>query len=395
MKNRREKIKKLMIENNIDVAIVSSPENVFYVANYAGNQHCVSRQAEFSAAIMWKDDVKPCAITMDFEKPTFEENTDIEVLAYDTWVGVKNLAEIEENIALTLNRERVDIFKIIHDRIEKSGFSKGVIGLEMDYISHNFYNKLLKILPEANFVNISTLFVKGRSIKTKEEIDVFRKITKVEDEALLYTSSFIKAGVSERELINIYRSKVMESKVCVPSSWSMLSSGVNSSKLTLPTDNVIKDGDIFKFDGGVNCEFSFYTTDMSRSYIIGKGNPTLVEVKKRLYDAQRLMIENIKPGMKICDLFKLGYSYVKEKYSSYERGHLGHSISIGPQTCEYPVITPTENTVIEEGMIFCIEVPMYIRGVGGFNIEDMVLVTKDGAEVLTYRTPHYLQDEIR
>ena len=395
MKNRREKIKNLLIENNIDVAIVSSPENVFYVANYAGNQHCVSRQAEFSAALLWKDEVKPCVITMDFEKPSFEENTDIEVIAYDTWVGLKNLTEIEENITLSLNRERIDIFKIIYERINNSGLAKGVIGLELDYISHNFYNKLLKIFPEAQFVNISPLFIKGRSVKTAEEIDVFRKITKVQDEALLYTTSFIKPGVSERELIEIYRSKVMESKICVPSSWSMLSSGVNASKLTLPTDKVIKDGDIFKFDGGVNCEFKFYTTDMSRSYIIGEGNPTLVDVKKRLCEAQRLMIESIKPGMKVCDLFKLGYSYVKEKYSSYERGHLGHSISIGPQTCEYPVITPTENSIIEEGMIFCIEVPMYIRGVGGFNIEDMVLVTKEGAEVLTHRTPHYLPDEIR
>ena len=105
------------------------------------------------------------------------------------------------------------------------------------------------------------------------------------------------------------------------------------------------------------------------------------------------MIESIKPGLKFNELFNIGYEYVKKDIPNYVRGYLGHSISLGPQTAEYPIISKDNNETIEENMILCIEVPLYIKDLGGFNIEDMILVTKDSCEVLTHRTPHYLDIE--
>ena len=78
------------------------------------------------------------------------------------------------------------------------------------------------------------------------------------------------------------------------------------------------------------------------------------------------------------------------KYPSYERGHVGHSISLGPQTAEAPIISDANETSLEAGMILAMEVPCYIKGFNGFNIEDMVLITENGCEVLTPKTPHYL-----
>ncbi len=63
---------------------------------------------------------------------------------------------------------------------------------------------------------------------------------------------------------------------------------------------------------------------------------------------------------------------------------------MGPATCEAPIINASTTRPLEAGMILAMEVPCYIQGVQGFNIEDMVLITEDGCEVLTPNTPHYL-----
>ena len=261
----------------------------------------------------------------------------------------------------------------------------------MDVISLNFYKRLREECPKAKFVDVSPLFLTARSVKTEEEVSVFRELTRIQDEAFDYARNFIKVGVSEREIANIYRQKVMESNYCVPSSWSMFAAGENASRLGLPSDRKIQDGEVFKYDGGVNKEFDFYTTDFSRSYVVGTQNKTLYDIKKRLHEAQRLMISSIKEGMEIRELFNVGFSYVKEKYPCYERGHLGHSISMGPQTAEPPFVNAANECRLEKNMILCIEVPLYIEGLGGFNIEDMVLITENGAEILTSRTPHFLE----
>ncbi len=72
-----------------------------------------------------------------------------------------------------------------------------------------------------------------------------------------------------------------------------------------------KDGDVVKFDAGVNAEFDFYTTDTSRAWIIGNGDPALLKLKDRLYEGQRRMIAAAKPGLPINELYHTAYDYVK------------------------------------------------------------------------------------
>ncbi|WP_408631043.1 M24 family metallopeptidase [Lutispora thermophila] len=389
---KQNKIKELLRKNGIDGAIVSSPENFHYTTGFASHQHTVSRQPMFSSVVMTNSDSeKSHVIAMDFEVPALKEKMqDFVVKKYDTWVGVREW----EEIVSTKEKERPDSFETSIDVLIKTvkdlDLGNKTIGIELDFLSFNYYNILREKFPEANFVNISDLFILARSIKTEEEIEMFRTLTRIQDEALYHACQFVNIGASEKQVAHEYRKHVMASGICTPSSWSMFNTGTNSSRLCLPSDRIIKDGDIFKFDGGVNAEFDFYTTDTSRSWIIGNKHPALSALKDRLYESQRKMIEAAKPGLPINELFNIGFNHVKEKYSCYHRGHLGHSISMGPQTAEAPFINAKETRPLEAGMILCIEVPCYISGIGGFNIEDMILITPEGCEVLTYRTPHYL-----
>lgn len=394
MRPKEYRIKELLREKGLDGAIVSSPENFHYVTGFGGHQHTVSRQPGFTLAVMRADDKVPTHLTtMDFEAATFRikaAGLNFVVDPYDTWVGLKTWDEIAhgavvpDKTAMESSMDKLVQFMKACDLADKK------VGIELDYLPVPYYKSLTEKFPEAEFVDISDLFVYARSVKQPDEIEMFRKLCRIADHGFTEVSKIAKIGVSERELVQCFREDVIKSGFCAPSSWSMFSTGPSSARLTLPGDGVVKDGDVVKFDAGVNAEFDFYTTDTSRAWIIGNGDPALLKLKDRLYEGQRRMIAAAKPGLPINELYHTAYDYVKEMFPCYRRGHQGHSISMGPATAEAPYINASETRPLEAGMILAMEVPCYIDGVNGFNIEDMVLITEDGCEVLTPNTPHYL-----
>ena len=394
MRPKEYRIKELLREKGLDGAIVSSPENFHYVTGFGGHQHTVSRQPGFTLAVMRADDKVPTHLTtMDFEAATFRikaAGLNFVVDPYDTWVGLKTWDEIAhgavvpDKTAMESSMDKLVQFMKACDLADKK------VGVELDYLPVPYYKSLTEKFPEAEFVDISDLFVYARSVKQPDEIEMFRNLCRIADHGFTEVSKIAKIGVSERELVQCFREDVIKSGFCAPSSWSMFSTGPSSARLTLPGDGVVKDGDVVKFDAGVNAEFDFYTTDTSRAWIIGNGDPALLKLKDRLYEGQRRMIAAAKPGLPINELYHTAYDYVKEMFPCYRRGHQGHSISMGPATAEAPYINASETRPLEAGMILAMEVPCCIDGVNGFNIEDMVLITEDGCEVLTPNTPHYL-----
>ena len=394
MRPKEYRIKELLRKKGLDGAIVSSPENFHYVTGFGGHQHTVSRQPGFTLAVMRADDKVPTHLTtMDFEAATFRikaAGLNFVVDPYDTWVGLKTWDEIAHGAVVPDKTAMESSMDKLVQFMKACDLANKKVGVELDYLPVPYYKSLTEKFPEAEFVDISDLFVYARSVKQPDEIEMFRKLCRIADHGFTEVSKIAKIGVSERELVQCFREDVIKSGFCAPSSWSMFSTGPSSARLTLPGDGVVKDGDVVKFDAGVNAEFDFYTTDTSRAWIIGNGDPALLKLKDRLYEGQRRMIAAAKPGLPINELYHTAYDYVKEMFPCYRRGHQGHSISMGPATAEAPYINASETRPLEAGMILAMEVPCYIDGVNGFHIEDMVLITEDGCEVLTPNTPHYL-----
>ena len=394
MRPKEYRIKELLRKKGLDGAIVSSPENFHYVTGFGGHQHTVSRQPGFTLAVMRADDKVPTHLTtMDFEAATFRikaTGLNFVVDPYDTWVGLKTWDEIAHGAVVPDKTAMESSMDKLVQFMKACDLANKKVGVELDYLPVPYYKSLTEKFPEAEFVDISDLFVYARSVKQPDEIEMFRNLCRIAYHGFTEVSKIAKIGVSERELVQCFREDVIKSGFCAPSSWSMFSTGPSSARLTLPGDGVVKDGDVVKFDAGVNAEFDFYTTDTSRAWIIGNGDPVLLKLKDRLYEGQRRMIAAAKPGLPINELYHTAYDYVKEMFPCYRRGHQGHSISMGPATAEAPYINASETRPLEAGMILAMEVPCYIDGVNGFNIEDMVLITEDGCEVLTPNTPHYL-----
>ena len=96
------------------------------------------------------------------------------------------------------------------------------------------------------------------------------------------------------------------------------------------------------------------------------------------------MVEIIRPGVKMKDLFKLGMDIVQKKYPNFKRPNLGHNLGVFVH--EEPDIGPNEVT-LEPGMILAVEVPYYVPGVIGVNVENDVLVTERGYEIFDADLP--------
>ncbi|MDP2814892.1 MAG: Xaa-Pro peptidase family protein [Erysipelotrichaceae bacterium] len=390
MKPLDKRIREFMLKDNIDVVLAQSPENFAYVSGFSAHQHTVSRQPGFACAIVSAITRPTILIGMDFETPSF--NPEFEVLSFSTWVGNRTLHQIKQN-------ESAPPFVTMLDRIAESLFTLGatekIVGVEMDYLPTNFYFQLKQRLPLVTFVDVSNLFLRARVIKQPHEIEFMRQLIRVSDEALLSTSKLAHVGVLESELFDHYCQQVMASGIAFPSGWSSFTAGANAGKLGRSQPRPILAKDVVKFDGGVNGDTKFYTTDFSRSWLMSDVDPWLVNVKCNLMKAHEMMLESIRPGLSFKELFHIGYDFTVKEFPFYQRGHLGHSISMGPQTAEFPFISATQEGVLEPGMILAVENPMYITGYNGFNIEDMILVTADGYELLTPLTPHWLESEAK
>ena len=190
------------------------------------------------------------------------------------------------------------------------------LGLELDYLPLGYYNGLCQAFPDAVWENISDLFVFARSVKTPEEIEMFRTLCRAADAGFTAVSQMVKVGVSEQDMVRTFRETVIATGKAAPSAWSMFSTGESGSRLTIPGDAVVQKGDVVKFDAGVNAEFDFYTTDTSRSWVMDGAAPALCKLKDRLYEGQRRMIAAARPGLPINELYHIAYDYVKEAFPS-------------------------------------------------------------------------------
>jgi Xaa-Pro aminopeptidase len=107
---------------------------------------------------------------------------------------------------------------------------------------------------------------------------------------------------------------------------------------------------------------------------------------EKMYDtlsqAQKAAMEMLRPGVKLSNVFNAGIDIVRKAgYPNYNRDFVGHSI--GVELEEEPFITAKSEWVVEAGMVLAVEFPYYEEGMGGLNIEELVLVTKSGAKVLS------------
>jgi Xaa-Pro dipeptidase len=165
-----------------------------------------------------------------------------------------------------------------------------------------------------------------------------------------------------------------------PSFDTIIGSGPNSA---LPHytagDKVLNPGDSIVIDfGGM---YQGYCSDMTRTVMLGKATSEYKEVYEAVKGGQLRALEAVKPGMKASDIDAAARNYITEKgYGDYFIHRTGHGI--GMEVHEEPYINNISDTVLQPGMVFSIEPGVYLPGKFGVRIEDLVMVTETGVEVL-------------
>lgn len=265
------------------------------------------------------------------------------------------------------------------------------IGVEKEVVTLAFYEELKRHLSDLELVAIADPCAQIRRVKTPAEIDKLRKAIEIADRAFLHMRDFLQPGQTEQEValeLEFFMRRLGAEKTSfttiVASGWrSALPHGTASGKTLAPGELVVMDyGAVY---GG-------YCSDLTRTLILGQPDTRQQEVYQLVLQAQEKALNNIGPGMTAREADALARRVIAEGGHEKDFGHgLGHGV--GLDIHEGPRLSPRDETVLEPGMVVTVEPGVYISGWGGVRIEDIVLITSGGCEVLT-RSPKRLADMV-
>ena len=224
-----------------------------------------------------------------------------------------------------------------------------------------------------------------RLVKDASELSTLRdaasRLTAVADAAF----GTIRAGVTERDVAGAIEAAMRNAGYERPAFDTIVASGPNAA---LPHyragTRVLQPGDLVVLDfGGV---LDGYFSDLTRTVSVGAPTPDALRLHAAVRDAQRAAIEAVKPGVSATTVDAAARSLLQSRGLGEAFGH-GTGHGLGLDVHEEPRIGPPRphapSVQLAPGMVFTIEPGAYLPGMGGVRIEDDVLVTPEGCEVLT------------
>ncbi len=226
-----------------------------------------------------------------------------------------------------------------------------------------------------------------RAVKDDYEVSTLREAARRLSEAARAVLGEAFRGRTERDVAFAIERRLHDAGFAKPSFDTIVASGPNAAlPHARPTERTITEGDLIVLDfGGI---YDSYCVDLTRTVSVGTADARVREVYSAVRDAQRLAIERVAPGRSRFDIDAAAREALTARGFGAAFGH-GTGHGLGLEVHEEPRITPRRPDVdvdaeaLEAGMVFTIEPGAYIAGWGGVRIEDDVLVTDSGVEVLT------------
>ena len=237
--------------------------------------------------------------------------------------------------------------------------------------------------------NISAELIDGnnaieqiRIVKDETEITKIKKACQIITETLKEVMEIIEPGLRELDIATELAYTMRKKGALGEAFESIVVSGERSSlPHGKPSEKIIREGELITIDTGAN--YQKYNSDMTRTFIIGKENKKQKEIYQIVFNAQKIAMESLKPGMKCNEVDKIARDIIKDKgYGDYFGHGLGHGV--GLDIHESPRLSTNDKTVLLPGMIVTVEPGIYLPEIGGVRIEDTVLITEDGYEILTW-----------
>lgn len=255
------------------------------------------------------------------------------------------------------------------------------LGVEASSLTLQVFDQLSVRLSRAEVVPVDRLVERLRVIKDASEIKAVRRAVRMAEQAMRSVLSRLTADRSEKQTAADIEYEIRRFGGAGCSFPSIVAVGSRGAlPHAPPTSRQIGESDFVLIDWGAN--ESRYCSDLTRIFVTGKISPKLRRVYGVVLKAQCRAIESIRPGVRLGKVDAAARSViVKAGYGKKFTHALGHGI--GLDVHETPRIAADQSETLQAGMIVTIEPGIYLPGWGGIRIEDDILVTRDGHEVLS------------
>lgn len=272
----------------------------------------------------------------------------------------------------------IDIIKQQH--LRQIGFESRHLAFAECEILNNLSKKALRWIP------LKETLEPIREIKEESEIQNILKAIQITQKAFAFIKTILRSGLREIEVAAEIERFIRLQGATASAFNVIVASGPNSSyPHAAISQRIMRQGEPVVIDMGV--EYNGYKCDLTRTFFLGKIKPVVQKVALIVQEAQKLAIKSIRPGAIIKDIDGAARNYISEKGFGKNFGHaLGHGI--GLEVHESPSINKKNHHCINKDAVITIEPGIYLAGEFGIRIEDMVLVTSTGAEVLSGNDSH-------
>lgn len=343
---RLTRLRSMLQQEGIDGLLLTNSYNRTYMTGFTGTAGVVLLSAERALFIT------------DFR---YVEQAQKQAIGYEI---VQHTGPITEEVA---------------KRAKELGITK--LGFEQDTLTYSEY-RMYGDKAEAELVPVSGLVEKLRLIKTDAEIKILKEAAQIADAAFTHILSFIRPGVSELAVSNELEF-FMRRQGAVSSSFDIIVASGHRSALPhgVASEKLIETGEFVTLDFGAY--YKGYCSDITRTIAVGEPSQDLKDIYDVVLEAQLRGLGGIRAGITGKEADALTRDYITEKgYGQYFGHSTGHGI--GLEIHEGPGLSFRSDTVLEPGMAVTVEPGIYIAGLGGVRIEDDVIVTKEGNEILTH-----------
>lgn len=373
----------LMTREGLDAVVATCPENVTYLSGFWAMSQWVRRG--------------PQAYVLQPRKGegTIIANSGILDLVPDQDIWMSDIRrygyfQVDVDPSATLDaadRQQQELFATTPHKgpiealvaaMQEKGVARGRIGIDQMGITPEYMDQLRSMLPDAEFVRCFPLFERARAVKTQGEIAILRQAARNTERAIDAALAIAQEGVTEREMLRAFNACLAQNDTAPVV--GCIGFGTRSALSNVqPSERALRRGDLIRFD--VGGRYRHYRSDMSRGAALGEPSPKVAKYYRAVEKGVLSAYDVIKPGLKVSDLFTHVVETVRrEGIPHFKRSHVGHGI--GVDGYDPPNLAESTTDVLEENMVICVETPYYELGFAGLQVEDMVRVTRDGAESL-------------
>lgn len=343
---RLDKLRKGMKEKGLEALLITSPYNLRYVSNFTGT-------------------------------------TGLSVITLDKAYFVTDFRYTQQVAKQAIGFEIIQNMGPIYDEVGKivSRDNLKNIGFEENFVTFNTYARLKELI-SAELVPVSGLVEELREVKDEDEIAAIKKACEIADSAYQYILGEVKVGMSEIEVANKLDFHMRSKGAAGVSFDTIVASGIRSSMPHgVASEKLIEQGDMITLDFG--CYYNGYVSDMTRTFAIGDPGQKLKDIYQLVLDAQLMVTEAAKPGITGVELDAVARDYFAKHGYEAAFGHsTGHGI--GLEIHEGPNVSRLSEKAFVPGNVITNEPGLYFADLGGVRIEDDLLITETGNEILVH-----------